>query len=62
MVAAGKCFRGTQSQTMEFRTEIERSVKWRMCVCVPSLSHVFVTLLTVARQAPLSMEFFRQEY
>ena len=29
-----------------------------------SLSHVqlFVTLLTVAHQAPLSMEFFRQEY
>ena len=38
-----------------------------MCVCVliaqpcPSVL-VFVTPWTVARQAPLSMEFFRQEY
>ena len=33
-------------------------------VVVQSLSHVrfFATLWTVARQAPLSMEFFRQEY
>ena len=33
-----------------------------LCVC--SLSHVqfFVTPLTVAHQAPLSMEFSRQEY
>ena len=33
-------------------------------VCVKSLSHVrlFVSPWTVARQAPLSMGFFRQEY
>ena len=33
-------------------------------VCLLMLSHVqlFVTLWTVARQAPLSMGFFRQEY
>ena len=35
-----------------------------VCVRVQSLSHVqlFVTPWTVARQAPLSMEFPRQEY
>ena len=37
-----------------------------MCVCAPAqaLSHLqlFVTALTVAHQAPLSMEFYRQEY
>ena len=35
-----------------------------MCVCVKSLSCVqlFVTPWTVARQAPLSMGFSRQEY
>ena len=35
-----------------------------MCVCVQLLSHVqlFVTPWTVAHQAPLSMEFYRQEY
>ena len=35
-----------------------------VCVCVYSLSHVcvFVAPWTVARQAPLSMEFSRQEY
>ena len=42
-----------------------------MCVCIyiymiyeVSLSHIhlFATLWTVARKAPLSMEFFRQEY
>ena len=34
------------------------------CMCAQSLSHVwlFVTPLTVAHQAPLSMEFSRQEY
>ena len=35
-----------------------------LCVCAPSLSHVrlFVTPWTMAGQAPLSMELFRQEY
>ena len=35
-----------------------------LCVCAQSLSHIrlFVTPWTVARQAPLSMEFSRQEY
>ena len=35
-----------------------------LCVCVLSLSHVllFVTLWTVAHQAPLSIGFPRQEY
>ena len=35
-----------------------------MCLCVCALSHVqfFMTLWTEACQAPLSMEFFRQEY
>ena len=36
-----------------------------LCVCVPSrFSHIqrFVTPCTVARQAPLSMEFSRQEF
>ena len=35
-----------------------------VCVCVKSLSRVrlFATLWTVARQAPLSMGFSRQEY
>ena len=34
-----------------------------MCVCVHLLVHVHlaVTLRTVAHQAPLSMEFYRQE-
>ena len=35
-----------------------------MCVCVRRFSHVqlFVTLWTIARQAPLSMGFPRQKY
>ena len=35
-----------------------------MCIDEWSFSHVqfFVTQKTVAHQAPLSMEFFRQEY
>ena len=35
-----------------------------VCVCAQSLSHVplFVTTWTVVHQAPLSTEFFRQEY
>ena len=32
-----------------------------MCVCVPSRVQFFVTLWTEACQAPLSMEFSRQE-
>ena len=37
---------------------------FNLLVCAQSLNHVwlFVTLWTVARQAPLSMGFFRQEY
>ena len=31
-------------------------------LCVPSRVRLFVTPWTVAHQAPLSMEFFRQEY
>ena len=44
------------------------SLIWRqavhVCVCVQSFSHVrlFVTLWHVARQAPVSIVFFRQEY
>ena len=39
----------------------------RVCVCVCVLGHfshvqLFVTIWTVARQAPLSMGFSRQEY
>ena len=33
-----------------------------VCVCVLSLVQLFVTPWTVARQASLSMEFFRQQY
>ena len=35
-----------------------------VCVCAQSYSHVqlFATPWTVAHQAPLSIEFFRQEY
>ena len=35
-----------------------------VCACAQALSHVqlFVTALSVAHQAPLSMEFCRQEY
>ena len=32
------------------------------CVCVLSHARPFATLWTVARQAPLSMKIFRQEY
>ena len=32
------------------------------CVCVLSCVHLFVTLWTVAHQAPLSVRFPRQEY
>ena len=37
---------------------------WSMHACVPSCSFVlcFLTPWTVAHQAPLFMEFFRQEY
>ena len=39
-------------------------VLYDVCVCAQSLGHVllFVTPWTVAHQAPLSMEFSRQEY
>ena len=39
-------------------------LKNKMCVCVCVLSHIqlLVTPWTVALQAPLSMEFSRQEY
>ena len=33
-----------------------------MCVCILSRVQLFVTSWTVALQAPLSMEFSRQEY
>ena len=33
-----------------------------LCVLVTSCVRLFATLWTVARQAPLSMEFSRQEY
>ena len=33
-----------------------------ICVCVCTVVSDFVTLWTVAHQAPLSMEFSRQEY
>ena len=40
------------------------SPRGRLCVCVKLLSHVhlFATPWTVARQAPLSMGFSREEY
>ena len=36
----------------------------QLCLCAKSFSHVrlFVTLWTIAHQAPLSMGFSRQEY
>ena len=34
----------------------------RMCVCVLSCVQLLATLWTIAPQAPLSMEFSRQEY
>ena len=33
-----------------------------MCVCILSCVHLFVTPWTVVHQAPLAMEFSRQEY
>ena len=33
-----------------------------ICVCVLSHIQLFVTPWTIAHQAPLSMEFFKQEY
>ena len=33
-----------------------------MCLCMLSLAKLFGTPLTIAHQAPLSMEFSRQEY
>ena len=33
-----------------------------MCLCMLSLAELFGTPLTIAHQAPLSMEFSRQEY
>ena len=33
-----------------------------VCVCMLSCVQLFATPWTVAHQAPLSMEFFRQEY
>ena len=35
---------------------------WDVCVCVLSCILLFAILWTVALQAPLSMEFSRQEY
>ena len=43
----------------------ENYIKLKLCVCVHACSVVpnsFATPWTVARQAPLSMEFSRQEY
>ena len=37
-------------------------VKGCVCVCVLNLDWLFVTPWAVTRQAPLSMEFLRQEY
>ena len=37
-------------------------IKLKLCVCVLSCLQLFVTPWTVARQAPLSMEFSRQEF
>ena len=44
--------------------DCKRGQAWKEKVKVKSLSHVrlFVTLWTVAHQAPPSMEFSRQEY
>ena len=55
----------TRIQVKESPTcQVGRGWKSYTCVCVKSLSHVqlFVTLWTVAHQAPLSIGFFRQEY
>ena len=61
----------TESAPLSFLYQNYRSFKKQesillrcLCVCVKSLSHVqfFATPWTVAHQAYLSMEFFRQEY
>ena len=36
--------------------------KQHVCLCVSVMSNSFVTPWTIASQAPLSMEFSRQEY
>ena len=45
-------------------TEYAHNICMSVCVCVCTLSPVlfFVTPRTTAHQAPLAMEFFRQEY
>ena len=51
--------------TRSFRTNTKKDVLFITCVCVLShFSHVwpFATLWTVARQAPLFLDLFRQEY
>ena len=39
-----------------------RYLKYLVCVCMLSHVQLFVSPWTVAHQAPLSMEFSRQEY
>ena len=52
------------SRYIEIRLSHQERVYNELCVCVQLLSHVhlFAILWTIARQTPLSMEFFRQEY
>ena len=43
-------------------TSRNKGQRFYLCVCVLSRVRFFVTPWTVAHQAPLSMEFSRQEY
>ena len=55
----------TQDNERQCRESCRRATPWEnaVCVCVLlSRAGLFVTLWTVAHQAPLSMGFFRQEY
>ena len=50
-------------ETVFFTTELNKpTVVFGTCVCVLSRVQLFATPRTVAHQAPLFMEFSRQEY
>ena len=61
--ASGQPARDWRFQLASHRTQ-KNNLLTRLCICAQSLSRVrlFVTPLTVALQAPLSMGFSKQEY
>ena len=61
----GVLARGSSTRASQYFSFLTRKMKVSLHACIPSrFSHVqlFATLWTIAHQAPLSMDFSRQEY